>query len=170
MKRAALIFVTFALAVAYYFPWWRTPKPETPEEALASVLSKVDAVIDLDRLPLEQAIKQVRGNGERVLVSFEDPNCWYCTELDEQLNRLDNLTLYTFLYPILSEDSIVKSRRIWCAREPAASWNDWMLKRRVPSGTEDCDSAAIDRNIELGARLGIRGTPYLLRAKTKTGS
>jgi thiol:disulfide interchange protein DsbC len=150
---------------AFFFFQYRDGEPSTPEEALQAVLAKADGQTGLDRLPLEQAIKQVRGNGEPILVSFEDPNCAYCIKLDKKLARLENVTLYTFLVPLLSEDSAVKSRRIWCAPDPAQAWNDWMLKRRLPSGAGDCDATALDRNLKLGKAMGIRGVPHLLRAK-----
>ncbi|MCL2589642.1 MAG: DsbC family protein [Betaproteobacteria bacterium] len=159
----AAILTLCAAANLYY--QYRDKEPATPEEALLAVLTKVDGSIGLDGLPLEHAIKQVRGSGELTLVSFEDPNCSYCIKLDRNLNRLDNITLYTFLTPLLSEDSVIKSRRIWCTPNPALAWNDWMLKRRLPSGTSDCDTAAIDENLELGETMGIRGVPHLFRAK-----
>jgi thiol:disulfide interchange protein DsbC len=165
-KKDALVAVILILCVvASLYLRHREVEPATPEEALLAVLAEVGGSIELDRLPLEDAIKQVRGNGEPILVSFEDPNCLYCIKLDRKLNRLDSITLYTFLIPILAEDSVVKSRRIWCDPTPALAWNDWMLKRRLPSGVDDCDTTALDRNLQLGEIMGIRGVPYLLRAK-----
>ncbi|MCL2161592.1 MAG: DsbC family protein [Betaproteobacteria bacterium] len=153
------------VAISLYLHYRGDREPATPEEALRAVLARVDGQIALEKLPLEHAIKQVRGNGEPILVSFEDPNCTYCVQLNKRLKFLDNLTLYTFLTPVLSEDSVAKSRRIWCASDPATAWNDWMLARRLPSGAGDCDTTALDRNLELGEIMGIRGVPYLLRAK-----
>jgi hypothetical protein len=83
--------------------------------------------IDFATLPLDQAIKQVRGNGKRVIASFEDPNCGYCKRLAKDLQSLKDATVYTFLYPILSPDSTEKSKNIWCAKDKAAAWNDWMV-------------------------------------------
>lgn len=83
---------------------------------------------------MERAIKQVRGNGTRVLATFEDPNCGYCKRLAKDLLKLDNVTGATFLYPILSEDSIKKSKQIWCAADRTKAWNDWMIEGRVPAG------------------------------------
>lgn len=115
-------------------------------------------------LPLERAIKQVRGNGKRVLATFEDPNCGYCKRLDKDLQKVDNVTIYTFLYPILSEDSLRKSKQIWCAPDRARSWNDWMVDGRAPAGKEDCDTSAITKNQEFGRRLSISGTPTIFFA------
>ena len=163
MRKDILVIAALVLCVLYF--QYRDKEPATPEEALQAVLARVSGSIELDRLPLEDAIKQVRGSGEPVLVSFEDPNCMYCIKLDRNLNRLNNITLYTFLIPLLSEDSMTKSRHIWCASNPASAWNDWMLKRQLPSGTGDCDTTALDRNLELGEKMSIRGVPYVLRAK-----
>lgn len=116
-------------------------------------------------LPLERAIKQVRGDGKRVLVSFEDPNCGYCKRLAKELQKLDNLTFYTFLLPILSEDSERKSRQIWCAADRARAWNDWMQDGKAPPAKDDCaDVGVIAKNREFGRRYGITGTPTLFFA------
>jgi thiol:disulfide interchange protein DsbC len=115
-------------------------------------------------LPLERAIKQVRGDGKRVLATFEDPNCGYCKRLAKDLLKLDNVTVYTFLYPILSEDSLRKSKQIWCSADRAKAWNDWMVEGRAPAGKDDCDTAAISKNQEFGRRLTISGTPTMFFA------
>ncbi len=115
-------------------------------------------------LPLERAVKQVRGDGKRVLASFEDPNCGYCKRLAKELLKLDNVTVYTFLYPILSPDSVEKSKQIWCADDRAKAWNDWMVDGRAPAGRTDCDTSAIVRNQEFGRKLNINGTPTLFFA------
>lgn len=119
------------------------------------------SAIKFSELPLERAIKQVKGDGRRVLVTFEDPNCGYCKRLAKDLQKLDNVTVYTFLYPILSEDSVRKSRQIWCASDRAKAWSDWMVEGRALNGKEDCDVSAIARNQELGRRLNITGTPTI---------
>lgn len=118
------------------------------------------SAIDFDSLPLEHAIKQVRGDGSRVIASFEDPNCGYCKRLGQELATLDDITIYTFLYPILSEDSVQKSRNIWCAEDQAAAWNDWILDNETPPA-ESCDSSAVDASLALGQQLRIQGTPTI---------
>lgn len=120
--------------------------------------------IKFSELPLDRAIKQVRGDGRRALATFEDPNCGYCKRLAKDLLKLDNVTIYTFLYPILSEDSIRKSKQIWCSADRAKAWNDWMIEGRAPAGKDDCDTAAITKNQEYGRRLGISGTPTMFFA------
>lgn len=117
--------------------------------------------IRFNDLPFDQAIKQVRGNGKRVLATFEDPNCGYCKRLARDLLKLDNVTVYTFLYPILSEDSLKKSKQIWCAADKGKAWNDWMVDGKAPAGKEDCDTTAVTRNQEYGRKLNITGTPTI---------
>lgn len=120
--------------------------------------------IKFSDLPLERAIKQVRGDGRRVLVTFEDPNCGYCKRQALDLQKLDNLTIYTFLYPILSEDSVHKSRQIWCATDRAKAWGEWMLEGKSPPAKEDCDVSAIAKNHEFARRYRINGVPTLFFA------
>jgi len=120
--------------------------------------------ISFSDLPLELAIKQVRGDGKRVLASFEDPNCGYCKRLAKEMVKLDNVTIYTFLFPILSPDSLEKSNRIWCSADKAKSWNDWMIDGKAPAGKADCDTAAIQKNVELGQKLAVSGTPTIFFA------
>lgn len=126
-------------------------------------LRKLTAIRFAD-LPLERAIKQVRGDGKRVLATFEDPNCGYCKRLAKDLLKLDNVTIYTFLYPILSEDSVRKSKQIWCSSDRAKAWNDWMIDGKAPGAREDCDTAAIAKNQEYGRKLNIQGTPTMFFA------
>lgn len=126
-------------------------------------MKKLNAIKFSD-LPLNQAIKQVKGNGKRVLAIFEDPNCGYCKRLAKDLVKLDNVTLYIFLLPILSEDSIKKARQIWCSSDKAKTWSDWMVNGKAPTGKDDCDTSAIINNQEFGRKLRITGTPTLFFA------
>ena len=136
---------------------------KTMENVTEERMRKLTA-IKFSELPLDRAIKQVRGDGKRVLATFEDPNCGYCKRLAKDLQKLDYVTIYTFLYPILSEDSIRKSKQIWCSADRAKAWNDWMVEGRAPAGKDDCDTAAITKNQEYGRRLGISGTPTMFFA------
>jgi thiol:disulfide interchange protein DsbC len=114
-------------------------------------------------LPLELAIKNVRGNGKGVIVTFEDPNCGYCKKLAQELQKVKNATIYTFLYPVLGDDSFEKSKAIWCASDRARAWNDLMLAGKAPAkASEKCDLAGLQRSTELGQRLRINGTPHLM--------
>ena len=120
--------------------------------------------IKFSDLPLDRAIKQVRGDGKRVVATFEDPNCGYCKRLAKDLQKLDNVTVYTFLYPILSEDSLRKSKQIWCATDRAKAWNEAMVEGKTLSGKETCDTTAISKNVEFGQSLKISGTPTIFFA------
>ena len=95
--------------------------------------------IDFDKLPIKDAFTIVRGNGKRKLAVFEDPNCGYCKRFERDLQKVDNVTIYLFLYPILGPDSADKSRNIWCAKDKAKAWQDWMVRgkprRRPPTAT-----------------------------------
>ena len=105
------------------------------------------------------AVKRVRGNGKRVVYTFEDPNCGYCKELQKELAKLNDVTIYTFLWPILSQDSIDKSRSIWCSRDRAKAWEDYMIRGVALPKARECDTSALERNAKLAQRFGLRGTP-----------
>lgn len=125
-------------------------------------LDKITAV-DFASLPLQDAIVIVRGDGQRKLAVFEDPNCGYCKRLERDLQNVNNVTVYLFLYPILGADSVQKARSIWCAQDKARAWESAMLKDQVPSAAT-CDSAAIDRNLAFGRQYRIAGTPTVIFA------
>jgi thiol:disulfide interchange protein DsbC len=112
-------------------------------------------------LPLDLAVKQVRGNGKATLVSFEDPNCGYCKRLAKDMQKMKDVTIYTFLYPILSDDSAEKSKAIWCSSDRAKAWNDWMIDNKSPTTKKDC-SAPVEKFVELGQRFQVSGTPTML--------
>lgn len=128
-------------------------------------VAKLSAV-SLDALPTKDAITMVRGSGKRKLAVFEDPNCGYCKRLERDLEKIDNVTIHMFLYPILGVDSVEKSKNIWCAKDRAKAWTDWMMREKVPAATVTpaCDVAAITRNVELGRKHKINGTPTLFFA------
>ncbi len=125
-------------------------------------IEKLTAVA-FDSLPLKDAFTIVRGNGKRKLAVFEDPNCGYCKRFERDLQKVDNVTVYMFLYPILSADSTAKSRNIWCAKDKAGAWMDWMVRDQTPANAT-CDTSALNRNIEFGKKHKITGTPTLVFA------
>lgn len=106
------------------------------------------------------ALKAVRGNGSRQLAIFSDPNCGYCKRLDKSLQQLDNVTVYTYLIPILSADSAQKSKQIWCSADPQKAYIDWMINGITPSGKSDC-STPLDKNMAFAKTYGITGTPTI---------
>jgi thiol:disulfide interchange protein DsbC len=119
--------------------------------------------IDFASLPLKDAIVWKQGNGARKLVVFADPNCGYCKKFERDLQAVKDVTVYTFLYPILGGDSQEKSRNIWCAKDSTKTWRDWMLNGTpVPAGAGQCDTSALQRNVALGRKHRINGTPGLV--------
>ena len=112
-------------------------------------------------LPFKDAFTIVKGNGKRKLAVFEDPNCGYCKKFERDLAKIDNVTVHVFLYPILSKDSADKSKAIWCAKDKAKAFTDWMVKD-VPPPAATCDTAAVDRNVEFGKKNRINGTPTMI--------
>lgn len=125
-------------------------------------MDKLSAV-PFDQLPLKNSFSQVRGNGKRKLVVFADPNCGFCKRFEKDLQKLENVTIQHVLYPILGEDSKVKSKNIWCAKDKAKVWNDWMINGVTPPAA-NCDTAGIDANVDFGKKNRITGTPTLFFA------
>lgn len=121
--------------------------------------------IDFAALPLEHAITTVRGDGSRKLALFADPDCPYCQQLEHELKGIDNLTIYTFLFPLtkLHPDAYSKSVRIWCATDPQAAWSKWMLEK-VPVEPATCKQDTIEQNLALGQKLGVAETPTMFLA------
>jgi len=123
----------------------------------------ITAEQQLALLPLQDAIKRVNGNGghgKRTLITFEDPNCGYCKKLTKELAGIKDATVYTFLVPMLSEDSLVKSKKIWCASDRLKAFDDWMINGKVPGGADQCANP-IERNSKLAQGLGVSGTPAI---------
>jgi thiol:disulfide interchange protein DsbC len=121
--------------------------------------------VDFDDLPVKDSFTIVRGNGKRKLAVFEDPNCGYCKRFERDLQKIDNVTVYMYLYPILGPDSVEKSRAHWCAKDKGKTWQDWMV-RGAPAGKAEaaCDLTALNRNLEFGKQHKITGTPTLIFA------
>ncbi|PRD64178.1 DsbC family protein [Malikia granosa] len=120
-------------------------------------VNKLSAV-DFKALPFKDAFTIVRGNGKRRIAIFEDPNCGYCKRFEKDLSKIDNVTVHVFLYPVLGPDSLTKSQAIWCAKDKAKAFEDWMLRNIAPTPAS-CDSSAIQRNLALGKQHRITGTP-----------
>ncbi len=127
--------------------------------------------IDFSKLPLEQSIKTVKGNGARKLAIFSDPDCPYCKRLEQEtLSHIDNVTIYTFLFPLDQHaDASRKAGAIWCAPDRARAWDDWMLRGQLPSAANIAAAGAcaspMQANVALGSRLGVRATPTIITEK-----
>lgn len=118
--------------------------------------------IDFKTLPLKDAMVWKQGSGDRKLVVFADPNCGYCKKFERDLLAVKDITVYTFLYPILGPDSLEKSKQIWCAKDKTTAWRDWMLKGAATTDSPQCDSSVLQRNVALGRKHRINGTPGLV--------
>jgi thiol:disulfide interchange protein DsbC len=122
--------------------------------------------IDFSTLPLDKAIKTVKGNGSRKLAIFSDPDCPYCKRLEEDtLAKVNNVTIYTFLCPLDQHtDAARKAGVIWCAPDRARAWNDWMQSGKLPANAGTCANP-IQANLALGKKLGVSATPTLILAQ-----
>jgi thiol:disulfide interchange protein DsbC len=121
--------------------------------------------IDFGKLPFERAIKRVKGDGSRKLAVFADPDCPFCRQLEKELLNVDNVTVYTFLFPLdeLHPDASKHATRIWCAKDPAATWQAWLVNQVEPPEVS-CDSDPSKELAILGNQLEITGTPTLFLA------
>ena len=155
--------VAYTDASGRYFVFGHLFDMQTQRDLTAERLEKRQRVA-VSGLPFADAIKTVRGNGERVLAVFSDPDCPYCQRLEGELEQLDNLTLYTFAYPLegLHPEAKDKAVSVWCAPDRARAWAELMKSGKAPD-KRSCDHP-VDRNIALAQRLGIQGTPTLLSA------
>ena len=129
---------------------------ENVTEARLRQLNKVS----FDSLPLNNAIKIVRGNGSRRIAMFADPNCGYCKRFERELLGVNDITVYLFLYPILSADSLEKSKAVWCAPDRAKAWIDLMARDIPVQGPGTC-ATPIEKNVEYGREKRVNGTPTI---------
>ncbi len=147
-------------------------KKDLAEETLQQRLA-----IDFDKLPFDQAIKIVKGNGSHRLAVFEDPDCPYCQKLEEQLADVKDVTLYVFLYPLtdLHPDARTHAHAIWCASDRAAAWTQWVLEQKGPGGESaaaTCKSDPIEQLQKVGDQLHVSGTPtiFFVNGNRATGA
>lgn len=117
--------------------------------------------VSLDSLPLQHAIKIVKGDGKRKLAIYTDPNCPYCKQLEKELVNVTNITIYTLLYPVLN-GSMELSKKIWCSKNQIKAWDDFMLKGVAPSG-KDCETP-LEALVKSGRENKVSGTPTLIFA------
>ena len=133
---------------------------KTKENLTDARLRQVNA-INFEQLDFKNAIKIVRGNGSRKLAIFEDPNCGYCKRFERDLLAVNDITVYVFLYPILSQNSVEQSKQIWCSKDPGKMWLDHMTKDLAPAGDGSC-TTPLDQNLAFGHSKRINGTPTLV--------
>ncbi len=135
---------------------------KTKQNLTQAALAKINA-IPFDRLPLDLAIKRVKGNGSRKIAIFEDPDCTYCRKLEQNMMGIDNLTIYTFLFPIeqIHPGATSESQAIWCAKNPAKAWDDVMLFGVAPKKVQSPCETPIAKIVKFGHAHGIAATPTL---------
>ena len=146
----------------------RLVDPKNKKDVTGERLEELTKV-DFNSLPLDQAIKVVKGNGSRKLVVFSDVDCPFCERLEQnELANIDNVTVYTFLYPIesLHPDAANKSKSIWCAPNRVKAWNDWIFNNQLPKAAANCD-VPLEKVGELARKVGVTSTPTLIFADGK---
>ncbi len=146
----------------------RLVDPKTKKDITGERLEELTK-IDFNSLPLNQAIKVVKGNGSRKLVVFSDVDCPFCKRLEQnELANIDDVTVYTFLYPIesLHPDAANKSKSIWCAPNRVKAWNDWIFNNKLPSSAAKCD-VPLENVGEMARKYGVTSTPTLFFADGK---
>ena len=133
---------------------------KTRENVTEARLKQVNRVA-FDALPIDQAIKIVRGNGARKVAMFADPNCGYCKRFERDLLGVSDITVYVFLYPVMGQDSVQKSKAVWCAPDRGKAWIDYMARDMAVPVDTGCNTAVIDKNLEWGKGKRITGTPTM---------
>jgi len=116
--------------------------------------------IRFDQLPLDLAFKKVKGKGTRKLAYFGDPNCGYCKKFEQDLAKIDDVTIYVFLYPVLGPDSLAKSKSIWCSKDRVKAWDDQLVNGIAPTAPGGCDTP-IEKILAFGRQKNISGTPTM---------
>ena len=146
----------------------RLVDPKTKKDITGERMEELTK-IDFNSMPLDQAIKVVKGNGSRKLVVFSDVDCPYCKRLEQnELSNINDVTIYTFLYPIaqLHPDAAAKSKSIWCANNRAKAWNEWIFNNKLPATTGNCE-VPLEKVGDLARKIGVTSTPTLIFADGK---
>ena len=130
------------------------------QKNLTNALMLTQNQLDWKKLPLKDAVKSVRGTGKRQLAVFSDPNCPYCKQLEVELNKLNDVTLYTFVLP-LKPQSVAPSKQLFCEKDPALAWSNLVSKGIQPAGKKSCANP-VERNLQLAKSLGLNGTPAIV--------
>lgn len=153
--------IIYTDAKAQYLFVGRVIDTKTYQDYTKARLDELNKVAFSD-LPLEIAMKQVKGNGKRVIAVFEDPNCGYCKQFRKTLEGINDITVYTFMYNILSPDSVTKSRNVWCSANRNKAWDDWMLNGKVPATAADNCVTPHEKVLALGRSMKVTGTPTII--------
>lgn len=146
---------------AQYFFVGNLVDPKNQRNLTAERMQQLNK-IDVSTLPLNQAIKHVKGNGKRTLYIFSDPDCPYCQRLEKELTAVDNVTIYLFLFPLttLHPNAETIATQIWCSKNQYQAWQDYLLNHKAPTASQKC-STPIQKNLALGQKLNINGTPTM---------
>lgn len=129
------------------------------------------SAIKWSSLPFQWAITDKRGDGRRKIAIFSDPNCPFCKRFEEDLAKLDDITVHIFPYAVIKPESVRQAKAVWCSKDRVKAWNDFMFRRIAPAPEPDCDTP-IEKLIELGRRLGANSTPtwFLENGKRYSGA
>jgi thiol:disulfide interchange protein DsbC len=119
--------------------------------------------IKFDQLPLDLAFKKIKGKGTRQIAYFGDPNCGYCKRFEQDLAKVNDVTVYVFLYPVLGPDSMEKSKSIWCSKDRVKAWDDQLVNGIAPTAPGGCDTP-IEKILAFGRQKNVTGTPTLFFA------
>ncbi len=139
---------------------------KTMENLTQERIEKI-STIKFDDLPVASSIKMVNGTGKRKLAYFADPNCGYCKKFEKDtLAQLKDTTVYIYLYPILSPDSVVKSKAVWCSPDKLKAWNDWMVKGQAPTAQGSCENP-IEAVQAIGQKMKVNATPTIFLTSGK---
>ncbi len=131
----------------------------TGDDLTGERLRKLNA-IKFDTLPLDQAVKIQRGSGKRVLAMFSDPHCPYCRQFEQTLQKVNDITIYVFMYPVIRPELEDHSKAVWCSADRGKAWLDLALNGKTPAASPACPNP-VEKNLELGHRLGVTATPTI---------
>jgi thiol:disulfide interchange protein DsbC len=120
-----------------------------------------------EQLPFDLAIKKVKGDGSRKVAVFSDPDCPFCRKLEKDIEKVTDVTIYIFLFPIkeLHPRAPEMSRAIWCASDRVKAWDEYMLKGAAPKSAK-CDNP-VEKIVAYGQSKKINGTPTIFFADGK---
>ena len=142
--------------------------PKTKKDITGERLEELTK-IDFNRLPLDKAIKVVKGNGSRKVAVFSDVDCPFCKRLEQnELSQITDVTIYTFLYPLaqLHPNAVAKSKLIWCADNRVEAWSNWIFNNQLPKSAGNC-KVPLEEIGDLASKIGVTSTPTLIFADGK---